>query len=479
MKSMFSTKEALRPPAPAGPGRSRVLNLLPQTLALLFLAQVAPCLLLIANLIPPFQGPDEFNHMKRAEQIASGQWLATRYDGPQTSGGKVDRGIDQVDAIIRAVRFHPEMKVSRAMLDQAAQIRWGERARLTFANTAIYAPFLYLPAATAIRAAKIAGASISRSLVLARLSTGLTSAAVAAAAIAISGEAAPLLLVLLSLPMSLSLFAAVSQDGPMLAAAALAAALALRLSKKSGPPPRAELSGLCIALALLVLGRPAYAPLALVLLLLPMTLRARLFCVCSVLFPTAIWSLLTAKLTIINTEAHRGVHPFEQLAGLALHPARLLGLAWHAATDRQGMEGLPFRDEFIGVLGWQDVVLPGWFYGLAGWALAFGILACSAKQRRWFSWRGRYALAALILASAASVFLLEYLTWTPVGFPWIEGVQGRYFLPIAFFVPCVLPAMRSRWLVRLAGPATLLLLAFPAVSASVTIASIVSRYYIR
>lgn len=75
-------------------------------------------------------------------------------------------------------------------------------------------------------------------------------------------------------------------------------------------------------------------------------------------------------------------------------------------------------------------------------------------------------------------FLLEYLTWTPVGQAWVVGVQGRYFLPVAMFLPFMLPAMRNGLPAGNARLPRVALATFPIVSGVVTIVSVVRRYYL-
>ena len=44
-----------------------------------------------------------------------------------------------------------------------------------------------------------------------------------------------------------------------------------------------------------------------------------------------------------------------------------------------------------------------------------------------------------ILGSAELIFLSLYVTWTPVGMDRIDGVQGRYFIPLLPMLLFVLP----------------------------------------
>ncbi len=198
-------------------------------LAFLFCVYATIAVSLLATLVPPLENPDEINHVHRAEQVASGQWLARRYAGKHTSGGMVDLGVNRVDEPIGIIRFHDDRKVTRTMLSQAGNVVWGIPTGITFANTSIYPPFFYLPAAFGIRVGQVLHQSIVRTLVLARVFNGLCCIAVTTLAIAASGRTAPLLFSVLCLPMSLSLFAAISQDGLMLSASAMAIAMVRQL----------------------------------------------------------------------------------------------------------------------------------------------------------------------------------------------------------------------------------------------------------
>ncbi len=446
----------------------------PRMLAALFLAQASIAVLLLAMLMPPFENSDEFNHYDRADQIASGGLLAIRYAGPTTSGGIVDRGIKHVDDIIGIIRFHPERKVTGDMLRRVGTIGWGDRAPTTFANTAIYAPPLYLPAAAGIWIGKAFNLSIVRTLLLSRTFTGLSALLPAAVAITLAGRAAPLLLVLLTLPMSLSLLASVSQDGPMLASAALAVGLAKRAGRSS-----AALVWLCICLSLLGLGRPAYTPFAVLPLLLPdLAWRRRLLASGLILLPILFWSVLVASETMINASPSSGVDARMQLEGLLAHPWRVVTLGRAVLTTYQGMEGRSFFVEFVGMLGWIDVALPDWFYRLAGVVLFLAIVTAATRPVPSIPPLAQGVMFVAVLAAVGTIFLLEYLTWTPVGLPFIEGVQGRYFLPIALVLVLCLPSLRHPLFHRADSIVRLLLMGFPLLSVVVTISSVVRRYYL-
>jgi uncharacterized membrane protein len=93
-----------------------------------------------------------------------------------------------------------------------------------------------------------------------------------------------------------------------------------------------------------------------------------------------------------------------------------------------------------------------------------------------------WTLAAILLSTGA-VFGAMYLIWSPVGGPVVDGVQGRYFLPIAAFLPLVALGERpsegqASTVRRLQRWANVLVLAFPLVSLLVVERAVVLRYYL-
>lgn len=442
--------------------------------AMLFCLHAGIGVTTIAVLMPPFQAADELAHFERADQVAGGGLVATRYDGGAASGGTIDLADDVLAAPFDAIRFHPERKVTRAMLEAAARVRRDGRGLQSFPNTAIYPPFLYFPAALGLVAGHAAGWSVLHTLVLSRLLDGVASVAIGALAIAWAGPAAPLLFAILCLPMSLALFASVSQDGPMIASGALAAVLLARAADAAGGRRGACLTGGCIALALVGMARPAYLPLVLLPLLVPrVPLGWRVGGTAAATGAIVTWIALTDRMTLFRPEA---LQVARQMHAALAHPGLWPAIA--AGTIRvQLAHHLPYVQEFVGVLGWLDTPLPAPFYAVALAGLALALVLSLPPQPRLAP--GPRLLAGLLLAAAAlAVFVLQYLSWSPVGASYVEGVQGRYFLPVAVFLPLVLPHLRRPLPARAVAAGRLVLGFAPCLSIAVTIRAIVLRYYL-
>jgi hypothetical protein len=158
--------------------------------------------------MPPFQNPDEYLHMLRAAQIADGGLVGQKI--ASDAGGFCDPVIGAAYNPTEYLHFHPELRASRAMWSPA--IDWsGERVQTGFAATALYPPFFYFPAALGIISGRALNLSVVQTMQLARLVTGVTTVVIGAVSIACAAGAASWLFAILTLPMSLSLSAALTR----------------------------------------------------------------------------------------------------------------------------------------------------------------------------------------------------------------------------------------------------------------------------
>jgi hypothetical protein len=127
----------------------------------------------------------------------------------------------------------------------------------------------------------------------------------------------------------------------------------------------------------------------------------------------------------------------------------------------------------VGTLGWGDTPMPGWFYTAFGCG-ALGCLLLESGGSSGLGWRPR----SLMIAAAACVLLIyaaQYALWNPPGSSEpIDGVEGRYFLPVAPLVIFAFPPMLRRSS-RLFAPA---LAGILAVLCAVTcLWAVMARYY--
>ncbi len=432
-------------------------------LAQVFAAYATVAIPALALLMPPLQAADELAHAERADQVASGGLIATRFGSDNMSGGMIHLGLERLSIAVEGIRFHRENKATRAIMDRAGAIGWDGTGMTSFPNTALYPPTLYLPSALGEASARAAGLSVLQGMLLSRLLNGAASAAITALAIALSGGLAPLLFTLSCLPMVLALFGSMSQDGPMIALSALSAVLLVR-----APAIRHGFALGCLGLAVVAMARLAYLPVCLLPLLSAVRLRARLGGAGGAVAAVLGWTLLASRVSLPYAAA---AHAAGQVHALLLHP-RLLPVLVRSTVHIQWREGCPYCREAVGVLGWLDTPLPNPYYALTGLVLLAAFWASRAPGS--FDAPRRAVMAGLVAAAVGVIFVLQYLSWSPIGSRTIEGVQGRYFLPLVPFLGLVLPHGR----IRLPSWALGALCLYPALSIVVTLRAIVFRYYL-
>ncbi len=431
--------------------------------ALLFALYAAIAIPPIACWMLPFQAADELAHAQRADAIALGGFVAHRTADGIGAGGPTHEGLAALSAPFEILRFHPKQRVVAGSELKAARTEWGPVSFASFPNTALYPPFFYLPSSGGFLIGRVLHLGVWQSVVLARLLTGLVAAMLCMTAIALSGGAAPYLFSVLCLPMSFALFGAVSQDGPMIASAALGAVLLA-----GQVVDRRRFAVGCGLLALVVMARPAYVPFCALPLLSAISWRARIFGVVGMASAAMGWVVVSGARAVLPSAS---AHIAEQLETIQHHPLLLL----HVLINTVSLEwrnGLPNGREFIGVLGWLDTTLPNPYYALAGCVLCVSAVLAATRLTGAHSTK-TISAAAILATTVAALYATQYLSWTPIGGLAVEGVQGRYFLPVAALLVIALPGWRG----TLPRMTSVWVGIFPLLSIAVTLRAILIRYY--
>lgn len=139
---------------------------------------------------------------------------------------------------------------------------------------------------------------------------------------------------------------------------------------------------------------------------------------------TALWYRFGAKFQGAYRTAPKGASISGQLTLLFNHPGSAVGIAANTLSSETNF----YWRSFVGDLGWLDTNLHSWAYTGAGVGLIvlIGLLVRGSSVD--LKLLGLTVLTVLL--TAAGVFGALYLDWTPVGADFVQGVQGRYFLPL-------------------------------------------------
>ena len=401
--------------------------------------------LFFALATPPHDPPDEARHHARAWRISVGRLsVVGRAPGHAAS---VPRAILRLhplahhysDEQLRSGRLPPTTQRTRPHEWSAlrADLR-GSLGRYDLQpvfHLGAYPPSVYAPYVPALWLAGALDLSAAAGLLLARLFGLAAWLAGIWACLRVAPTQRWLLCAVALLPMSVFQAASVSGDPVTQVAIFWWFAECLRAASRGAGALRAGgVARLLAAAFALGLVKPGYAPLALAALAVPLRPGPRLAlaaaAVAAAVLPTLWWAWIALVAEVPPVVP--GADVAGQLRHAFAHPLAFLSAAagTTAALRSAWLEGL------VGNLGHFDVEIPA-----AATALGLAAVVASASlERSGLRLTERLVLLATSLAGVLAVLAMAYLGWTPVGGDKIQGVQGRYFLPLLPFALAALPA---------------------------------------
>jgi predicted membrane protein DUF2142 len=432
-----------------------------------------------AAVTPPFQVADEPAHFYRAYRVSEGRLdLIPR---PGRGAADLPASVRDVATSLRGdLPFHPERKMApgKILAGFRVPLRPERRVPVWLANTLQY-PFVpYVPQALGIALGRLLGAPPLGLLYLARLFNLIAGTLMISFAVRRLPALRWLAVMIALTPMALSLRASASADATSVGAAfLLAAAVAKLVWGGDEPGSRIDLGLVVASSAVLCASKVAYLPLAFLAFLIPSSRFTHgkragfLLLHTSVSLAVAAFAVMTSRAAgVIRFDA--AVDPGRQMRDALAHPLDFLQVV---AIDYV-VHAPRYLSQLVGKLGWLDTELPQIFivaYLAALLALVFVDGDPQIEVRPWQRW----AVAGLTLCTMVLISASQYAVWTPYGADFIQGLQGRYFIPLA---PAAAWALHSR---KLAGriPPRFLgtgLAAFSLVSFGISLWTLVERFFL-
>ncbi|MBE7211318.1 MAG: DUF2142 domain-containing protein, partial [Gluconacetobacter diazotrophicus] len=253
-------------------------------------------------------------------------------------------------------------------------------------------------------------------------------------------------------------------------------ACASRLDADTAPWRSPAFAAATALLAVIAMAKPPYLPLVALLLLplrlrrgvpLPTHLARRLVALGVVVLLAVFWTWLTVRFAsapIFRAPEEAGplwpgsrpavfdaTDMGAQLRVLAARPWLVLTLPLQSLLRHPE----PFA-QMLGVLGWLNLVLPRplmllWVLAiLAGFLAAVlpsaapsaSVPAAAARDRPGSNAQEAVLLVAACLAVLLLIYISQYLSFTPVGYDWVSGPQGRYLIPLLPVLAVAVPTFR-------------------------------------
>ena len=420
--------------------------------------------IILVFLIPPLQVPDEGSHFIRAWGISTLQWRCDeklRVEAPQNIGNlAVNLDEQKINSGI-----YPDSETQK-YLDEKIDSHKDKYC----SQFCLYSPISHVPQSLGIVAARILDSSALQTLYLGRITNLLISILLIFWAIRLAPFGKIVFLFTGLLPMTMQQFSSLSGDALNFSGILFFSALALNLSQKENLRGW-QLAGFAVSSLAFIHTKPGYAGILLLFLLLrPYQFPSRMK------YAAFLGIVFAANIIIAFTLANSAdtenylrpdqVSPEKQIALMKENPTTFFSAVGHELEKNS----IVYLTGMIGRLGLLSVKLPAFLHLLIPFALI--IFLTSSREKVVLTAFQRLILFSSSALVIISVFLLEYIFWTVPGQDSIDGIQGRYFVPVAPLL--ILSVYRLRF--SKFWKFVCLIAIFSAISL-ITLSSIKSHYY--
>ncbi|WP_216911001.1 DUF2142 domain-containing protein [Nocardia noduli] len=416
---------------------------------------------LFAVVTPPFWGHDEITQFGRAYQVAHGGVLPQRIDDTRgvAYGGDVPVSVTELMGYaLRDYTSNPQepdpMIEDPAVYDRLKDAAVGDTVEpVWFTNTAAYSPVPYLPAALGIRVAEVTGLDVGGLVLLTRLAGLLAYLAVVGFALWTlrAHRMQWLAFAVAVLPIAVFQAGTVTADTLTNALAILASVLLVKGLFLGERLRGAETAALLAATVLLPVSKPTYVLLAMLIVVVPadrfgFTGPRRWipwgFAAAGAL-SFAVWMKIAAPtgdgMGLMRPEHQwKSVRPGDQLSEILGDLPKFVSTFGDSVVYRDQR----WFTQFFGELGFAYIDVPA--ISVLACLLAFAVSVGIAERMNTATatTRRTVIVALTVAASVAMIYVTLYMSFTPVGYYIIDGVQGRYFVPLAILGVAVL----LRWI---------------------------------
>lgn len=394
---------------------------------------------------PPFHGPDEEQHFFKAYQVSKGDLFMDRLGDNRLSYC--------IDEDVVSLFYDSSMKPNiRGLIsekyefDILSELGSGDERRtggclvVDTTNTYTYAPFVYLPSVVGILISKMFDAPAIWGLYLARLSTLVATVLIIALAIKIIPRRKLVMFVVALIPTMVFQQSVISADGLSYALLALMVAYVLRIRSMLTDVSRLQWAIVLVLSSALVMTKPLmfiFTPL--ILMLYQNGHKLKVVAILTISAILAISGLVLPGVYYPGVENHgaEGSNSSAQVENIIDNPTRVIEVAWNTYTG-------PFQDSqslgVLGSLGTSDVIIPVWLYTVIAVNIALVFLVVTVRDRpRHITKRFRLIAISSMVLYYAAVHGAMYVTYSPLDFDIVYGVQGRYFLPLLIVLLVVVP----------------------------------------
>lgn len=405
----------------------------------IFLLMVIPLGILFIMLLPCGQTPDEAAHYMRTYGITDGHLIV-----PQS---ETNNGGSELPAALSEV-FYPETErgLYGEIIKDLSFGTDGEVRDYNYATAALYSPITYLPQTLAIGFGRLIHAPLVVGVYLGRIFDFAIFVFLMYFAIKFVPKFKDFILFIGLFPMTLQEATSLSPDSLTISLSIFMIAFVCYLAyEKKGRMSKGEL-GILYTMAIFIgFCKIVYLPLLLLYFLIPAERfggvkqkRFHALLLGGIVLVLNVGWLLVSSRYLVDVRA--GVNPGEQARYILTHPHMYLASLLGTISARIDY----WSGSMFGMsLGHYTIDLPQFYFCL--YLVIFLFFLAQSSERYVIKKSDKMILISVLAIIFLLIVTSLYLQWTPVGDYFIDGVQGRYFLPIILLLPFMLcPTKKTR-----------------------------------
>lgn len=389
----------------------------------IFLALTVPIGICYLLAIPLGGVPDEDNHFKRAYEISQGNLISSR------------EGIDMTTSIENSMVPHPKSGNYQKLVDNLKYKMSDEKENTKFPNTSLYNFVCYLPQTVGIIIGKLLGLPILLVGYLGRIGNFIIWSLLMYLSIKYIPFLKRFVLFLSLLPMTLQEAISLSPDSLTLAICTFLISYTLYVSYVKEKLDKKDYLILAISTIVTSLCKVVYLPVCLILFIIPKEkfkdTKDKYIKIISLALIVIVLNLSWTKIVSpFLDDCKQGVDSQQQIGWIISHPVNYMKVIIDTIIEKREFYSL----SMVGYsLQWFTVEIGNGYPMASLIALLFILLIEAPKQivRKYDKGLSIFILFSVLML----IFTSLYIQWTSPGKNTIDGVQGRYFLPVLILLP--------------------------------------------
>ena len=384
---------------------------------------------------PQDQIPDEINDYNRSLEISIGH-LTSESRGESGAGRELSTNIDKV--FDSNSSYEDTLSVIDVGLNNKTKF-------YNFANKALYSFASYIPQTIGVTFGRLLNTSIMAQIYLGRVFNYLLFVILAYFSIKYLPFKKELALFIFLLPITMQEAVSLSPDAMTIGVSALFISMVLNFKlNKDKIISNKELLLLAILSIALALCKIVYLPLCLLLFLIPNSCfkskKQRYVYIILTILITTIINLIWLSTSSVYLEAfHHRSNSSLQLEYILSNPLKFI------ATIINTLDTYMFN--YLGTM-------VGSLLGPLNISTSMPIVICSLgiltnlviynKKKFFLNSKEQLFVLFIVFSTILLIFTSLYLQWTSVGNSLVEGIQGRYFLPLLLAISSVFMSLKVK-----------------------------------